>query len=282
MPTIRSLLHKSSQNGRVCTGFDELDEAFARAHGLNARGIPKYGFTEISGPPGSGKSQISLFLALDAMKSGYKVLWVSCSYRPFPLPRLKQMKGFSPTYLKQLRVLFLEKLEALFVLDAPGFDVVVFDHYDSVVTPYDGDPGLRIRETTAVVEHLKTLARTKCVLCTSTVLPRKKYREDEHKLITPALWGVPAFRDIPRIMIYRDFYGTISTTLGVQISIERDGIVPPTTSGGFSSNLRAPEEYDYYDYTIDGDDTLTSTSTGCCSSPSPLSQFQPDVTFGSQ
>ncbi|RPA87509.1 P-loop containing nucleoside triphosphate hydrolase protein [Ascobolus immersus RN42] len=69
----------------ISSGSSRLDEAL-RA-GQSQGGISRAHLTEVSGPPGSGKTTLALQLALNTIKDGGKVVWIDSTSVP-PLHRL--------------------------------------------------------------------------------------------------------------------------------------------------------------------------------------------------
>lgn len=223
MPILSELLYKKSQRG-LSTGNSVLDVGLSGSRdGLK---IPS--FTEISGPPGCGKTTIILLLLLDALKAGRKCLWVNAGYRSIPIERLKNMAGYEDRYEKYLDFISLSDLAELSLLPTivgDQYDVILLPSYYDVFPPIAlgpikkrtiGDSGsqysFEARKAARTVLHsvFSQLSEKSCLILTSNMVSIHDPTNRQLRVLQPPL----QFKSVNLFILYRGHQGETLTGNG--------------------------------------------------------------------
>lgn len=159
-------------------------------------GIPAKSCCEISGPPGSGKTTLWLPLAVDALKQGFNVLYVSCNQAKFPLERASTIEGFdSNRHSEKIDEIRLDEFEQLpFLLarliseagkeGAKHYGMVILNRYDILVlSEWSTDD--QVKAFAAVSQLIEQLPHSTCIIATCGVRKKFTLREDNFTLPEP-------------------------------------------------------------------------------------------------
>lgn len=233
MPVLSEVLHKLDNAEYVSTGNDDLNLAFAIAHNPSpgvSPGVPINTFTELSGPPGSGKAAIWLGLILDTLSKGLTVLYVGCNSVPFPYHRAMQLDGWNTaTFKDRLTDVYASSIEQLLLIDQfyniSRYGLVVFSHYDNLVKTFWSRES-RERVVPALIEKISSLRVSSTVMATAGAV---KYTNEENvTLLAPATIEAKVLSNGVRFMVYKDPKGDCVLSTGERFRVARNGIVPAT------------------------------------------------------
>lgn len=111
-----ALLHLRSQTDDQATLFTGSSHLNSVLGPRGTSGVSRGSVTEISGPPGSGRTAIALDLTADAIKRGHRVLWLTTSDTVLPLARLSDFAGFEHKTLRLLSHISISSLAQVLVL----------------------------------------------------------------------------------------------------------------------------------------------------------------------
>lgn len=224
-----------------------MDVDLARVHGETEPGLPSHGVTEISGPPGTGKTSILLALVVDALMSGLKVWWLSCEYRPLPIERLRSQTNYDASFDSMIQVQYLESIEQFLVVQPPpGVEFVVVEHCDTFVPVLQPSPHQRTRRTLSIqsiTRRLNEWASSRCIAATTTSIPKLEHADDIYRKMLSVFEGKTP-QNFGRIQLYHDDLGYASVG-GAHFQVFNDGIstpdnLPETTMSDRTSDESSP------------------------------------------
>lgn len=224
MPALSQLLHRRERTSRLCTGCCTVDIDLARAHGEAGLGLPSHSATEIAGPPGTGKTSLLLSLTVDALRSGLNVWWLSCAWHPFPLERLRSHKNYDSSYDAMIQIQNLDTMEQLLVVEPPpGVEFVAVEHCDAFIPvlqqPFASSRAKRNIGIQAIVKKLNDWSSIRCVVATTTSVPRLEHPDDIYRKMLSVFDGT----HLRHLLLYHDELGC-ATSLGGHFRVAEDGI----------------------------------------------------------
>lgn len=229
MPVLSELLYRNQSKG-FCTGFSALDrEISGSLYGLQAPSL-----TEISGPPGSGKTALMLALLLDALKAGCKCLWINAGYRAIPLERLRQMPGFKPhfeNYIDFVNVFDLSEASLLPTFAQDRYALILMPSYHDVFPPLS--PSIQKKRAysqrnnqsvafetrkaarTAISSILSQLSEHSCILITSNLVSLPDPTNGRLRILQPPL----KLNGHRCVVLYRNHNGDVLTANGALLDL---------------------------------------------------------------
>lgn len=223
-------VRKRKYNRQLCTGIGDLDSAFACAHDpsqTTAEGIPVNTFTELSGPPGSGKSAIWLALILETLRRGQDVLYLGCNHIPFPFHRAEKLDKWDPKYRSHITDRYVKSIEQLLLIerffDMASFGLVVISHYEVLVKSWWSLES-RARTLCAVLKKLGELREFSTILASVGAI---KYKDEENLIqLTSRTARAKVLPGLVRLMVYKDRNGNSVLSSGEKFRVATSGIVP--------------------------------------------------------